>query len=46
MKIDFWFPYFELQAAKLKYFNLESLIFQKIWTIEFQNKFSKLDDVI
>ena len=47
MKIDFWFPNFALQAAKLQIFNLEWFIFQKkIWTIGFWTKFSKFDDVI
>ena len=43
MKIDFKFPNFGLQAAKLEIFNLEWFIFQKIWVIGFWSKF---DDVI
>ena len=31
MLIDFGFPNFRLQAAKLEIFNLELFIFQKIW---------------
>ena len=46
MQIDFWFPNFGLQVAKLQIFNLEWFLSQKIWTIGFWTKFSKFDNVI
>ena len=48
MKIDFSFPNFGIQAAKLEIFNSEwfIFIFKKIWTIGFWTNFSKFDDVI
>ena len=46
MKINFCFPNFGLQAAKLEIFKLEWFIFQKIGAIGFWTKFSKFDDVI
>ena len=45
MTIDFGFPNFGLQVAKLEISNLELFIFQKIWTIGFKTKFSKFDDI-
>ena len=46
MKTVVLLPNFGLQAAKLKIFNLEWVIFQEIQTIPIWIKLTKFDDII